>query len=919
MDTIKKLKEIPQKNSDKVFLIDNISGKELTFNDLHNESAKIGSFLLSLGLKKGDRIAIILNNSISLVKFYFGVLYCGMVVVPINSLLDTQEIEYIINHSKAKMILVSRETQNKINIDFFKEKGTKIFNLLENGDSKVGKEIDLLDISQLQISKDFKPFFDVSADDDIAIVYTSGTMAEPKGVIHKISDFIGNGLEFGKMVGVGPENRFFNMLSLTYLGGFFNLLLIPYVNECSVVLAKTFDGKSVLDFWNPIIKHKVNTLWLVPSIISILLEFDREEKGASYCSKNIKFVLAGTAPLPIEVKKNFEKKYKVKIYENYGLTETFFISTNIPAQNVSDGSVGKVLPSIQMRIVKDGKKVTQGEEGDIQVKTPYFMKGYFNLQEKEREEIIDGWFDTGDIGYISINEEVFLTGRKKDLIIRGGINISPLSIENVFYKHPDVRECAVIGVPHKFQGEEIILVVSVKEQSKFEKIKKELMELSKSELSSIKQPSQIVILPQLPHTTTGKIQKSKIRTWFLEYPHIEPQERESITKQIVKKKIFSPSKIAEKSIQALSIKYNNLVYERQRQGEDIIVLSLGEAFLDIPLFSFENLPYPKIYHYSHSRGIIELREKISKYFTNEYDVIFDPEKEILITAGSKVAIHMALMTLLDPGDEVIIYEPAWVSFPEQVKLCYGVPVQIPYYKKVFEFEDYITEKTKVIIVNNPNNPTGRVLNLEEISYIYNLARKYNLFVISDEAYSDFVVNRDEFISFAHLDTEKRHTIVINSISKNFGISGWRLGYMISNPGLINQTLKINQHLITCPATILEYYVEKYFENIIKITKPQILDLVKERQDVAKHIDSLGMKYMKGNSTFYFFVSIEGSKLSSEEFCTKLLDKYKVSTAPGIGYGKSCDSFIRVGIGAESLDRIKIGLNSIKKLMSETTS
>ena len=312
-----------------------------------------------------------------------------------------------------------------------------------------------------------------------------------------------------------------------------------------------------------------------------------------------------------------------------------------------------------------------------------------------------------------------------------------------------------------------------------------------------------------------------------------------------------------------------------------------------------------------------MRDRIAKYFSESYDVKFDYEKEIMITAGSKAAIHMSLMTVIDPGDEVIIHEPAWVSYPEQIKLCYGIPVQIPYNQTVFNFEEYITKKTKMIIVNNPQNPTGKVYNLEEMSHIYKLAQKYNLFVLSDEAYSDFVIDKNEFISFAELDTEKKNTIIINSLSKNFGMSGWRLGYMISNEELINQTLKINQHLITCPSTILEYYIEKYFEDILKITKPQIKKLIEKRYKIEEFLNLNSLKPLPGSSTFYFFISIEESNLSSEEFCTKLLNDYHVSTAPGIGYGKSCDKFIRVSVGSEDISRIKRGIELIKELISKT--
>ena len=147
-------------------------------------------------------------------------------------------------------------------------------------------------------------------------------------------------------------------------------------------------------------------------------------------------------------------------------------------------------------------------------------------------------------------------------------------------------------------------------------------------------------------------------------------------------------------VQAMSIKYNNLVYEMERKGVDVIVLSLGEAFFDIPLYPFDELPYPAINHYSHSRGIEELREKLADYYAGQYGVPVDPEKEIIVTAGSKVAIHMSLMAIINPGDEVIIHEPAWVSYPEQVRLCHGTPILVPYHESTFDIGKCVTNKKK---------------------------------------------------------------------------------------------------------------------------------------------------------------------------------------------------------------------------------
>ena len=916
MNSIEILKKIPQKNRDRIFLFDELEKKQLSFNDLDISAKSIANYLIKSGLKKGDKVSVILENSSVCVKIYFGCLYAGMVIVPTNPSLNKQEIQHIILHSLSKCVIVNHDTNQKIDNKKMNKNGILILDFNESKDSQVNLKCNE---DNLEISQDFIPFDDTVEDDDLCIVYSAGTTGDPKALVHSIKDLVMNAQEFGKLFAIDNKSIFCNMLSLTYLGGFYNLLILPYVLNSSVVLTQAFDPKLSLNFWEAIIRNNVNTLWLVPSIMSILLEMDRSVDGKKYCKKNIKLALVGTAPLPIQLRRDFEKQYHIKICENYGLSETLFISSETQQHN-KYGSVGKLLPGVEIKIVdRNGTLLPTDQEGEILVKTPYLIREYHDITEESRQKFSNKiWFATGDLGKLDHDGFLYITGRKKDLIIRGGINISPASIENAIHTHENVLECAVVGIPHKIQGEEIIAVVRLDKTRNFSAIKEELIEICKNDLSAIKLPSRIIMLSEFPHATYGKIQKNKIKSWLIKNPN------STSTKIIPNETItelgdFLPSDIAAQSSEALSIKYNTEVYEKQRRGEDVIVLSLGEAFFDLPLFSFDNLPYPKIYHYSHSRGIPELRQKLSKYFFETYDVSYDYEKEILITAGSKIAIYMCLMAILNPKDEVLVYEPAWVSFTEQIRLAYGIPVHIPYDETIYNFEKYITDKTKMIIINNPNNPTGKVYSLEELSYIYQLAKKYKLYVLSDEAYSDFVIDQNEFISFANLDTEKKHTIVVNSISKNFGISGWRLGYVITNPNLISELLKINQHLITCPPTILEYYIDKHFDEIISITKPQIKDLALRRNQIAEYMSSLYLEFLPGTTTFYFFVSISKSKLNSEEFCWKLLQEHHVSTVPGIGYGKSCDRFIRVSIGSESIERVKKGLKIIADLIFSTSN
>jgi aspartate aminotransferase/aminotransferase len=368
---------------------------------------------------------------------------------------------------------------------------------------------------------------------------------------------------------------------------------------------------------------------------------------------------------------------------------------------------------------------------------------------------------------------------------------------------------------------------------------------------------------------------------------------------------------------ALSIRYNNRVYELQAGGADVIVLSLGEAFFDIPLHDFSKLPREAVFHYSHSRGLAQLRDRIAAYYESEYGVPVDPETEIIVTAGSKIAIHMSLMTILDPGDEVLIHEPAWVSYTEQVKLCHARPVSVPWDVEPSEIESFLTPRTKIVILNYPNNPRGRLLTAEEWAQLHEMAERRGVFLLADEAYSDFVDPGEQFVSGGVNDPAKRHTIVCNSMSKNFGISGWRHGYVIGSPALIDQILKVNQHLVTCPATILSYYLAEHFHDLLEVTKPQIRDLLDRRRVVLEHMDAIGLARLPGTATFYVFASIADSVLGSLEFCDRLLEERHVAVVPGIGYGDSCDGFVRISVGTEPIERTVAGLESIRALIDET--
>jgi aspartate aminotransferase/aminotransferase len=364
--------------------------------------------------------------------------------------------------------------------------------------------------------------------------------------------------------------------------------------------------------------------------------------------------------------------------------------------------------------------------------------------------------------------------------------------------------------------------------------------------------------------------------------------------------------------QALSIYFNQIVYDLKRRGEDITTLSLGEAFFDLPLLDFKTLDLSKAFHYSDSQGLPEMRQAIAGYYGRLYGAKVDHKEEVLISVGSKAIIFLAMMTALDPGDEVVIHEPAWLSYPEQAKLVGAVPRFIPYDVAVADFPRHFTQATRMMIICNPNNPAGRVYSEGELGRLYAACRARGIYLLVDEAYSDFVLD-DSFVSMARIAPSKDGVIVVNSISKNMGISGWRIGYAISHPQFIRNLLKVNQHTVTCAPTILLQYCAQYFDQLLEITLPQVREVVTKRKRVAAMMDELGIPRLPGSSTFYLFGHIGNFPASSMEFCLSLLINSQIAVVPGSAYGPSTERFVRISIGTESEERIWNALLLIRDL------
>ena len=360
---------------------------------------------------------------------------------------------------------------------------------------------------------------------------------------------------------------------------------------------------------------------------------------------------------------------------------------------------------------------------------------------------------------------------------------------------------------------------------------------------------------------------------------------------------------------ALSIYLNELVDVLKKKKKNITSLSLGESFLDVPYFGFDDIDFTKGYHYSDSKGLPELRKKISHYYNKNYNSKIDHEN-IIVSAGSKIILYMCFLAIINPKDEILVHEPAWLSYKEQIKLAGGKVKYFPHYESLSKLEKYVEKKTKAMVISSPNNPAGRLYSRKELNLIYKICLKKNIYLIVDEAYSDFVLNK-KFISCSNIDKSLKNLIIVNSLSKNLGMSGWRIGYLISNESFVDIVQTLNQHLLTCAPTVLQMYIIKNFEKILSFTKPQIKNLLQKRKRIEKMLKDLKLKYIKSSSTFYFFLYASEFQKDIFNFAINLLLDHNISIVPGQAYGENTNNFFRISIGTETEKNIHEALKIIK--------
>ena len=356
---------------------------------------------------------------------------------------------------------------------------------------------------------------------------------------------------------------------------------------------------------------------------------------------------------------------------------------------------------------------------------------------------------------------------------------------------------------------------------------------------------------------------------------------------------------------------------------DAISLGVGEPDFETPWHIVDegiySLEKGKTYYTSNS-GLMELRTEICKWYARKYDVHFDPAKECIITVGGSEGIDLALRALINAGDEVIIPEPSYVSYVPCATLTGAVPVIIDLKNEnsfkltAAELEEHITDKSKVLILSFPNNPTGAIMTREDLEPIAELAIKHDLYVISDEIYSELTYTEEPHCSIASLPGMEERTIVINGFSKAYAMTGWRLGYAMAPQAICKQMTKIHQFCIMCAPTTSQYAAIEALRDGDKDIASMRKSYDERRRYLFKRFSDMDMPAFEPLGAFYIFPSIQKFGLSSDDFATKLLVNQKLAVVPGTAFGDSGEGFIRISY-AYSIDQLREAVDRIEKFVS----
>jgi long-chain acyl-CoA synthetase len=465
----------------------------LRYRDLDETSARAASWLSGRGIGAGDRVGLMLPNTPEFPELYYGILRAGAIVVPMNPLLKSREVEYHLADSGAALILAWHGVADQAAV----------------GAKRAGTDLVIIEPEELASTlaghAPAPAIADRAAPATAVILYTSGTTGQPKGAELTHDNLLRNvEVTSTTLLNLRPDDVVLGALPLFHSFGQVVGMGCAIATGACLSLLTRFDPGRALEI---IKRDQVTVLPGVPTMYAAILH---SAGGSAGDVASLRLCVSGGAAMPVELLRSFEKEFGCMILEGYGLSETSPVASfNHPDRARKPGTIGQAIAGVDMRVQDDaGVPLPAGEVGEIAVRGHNVMKGYWGRPAETAEVLADGWLRTGDLGWMDSEGYFSIVDRKKDMIIRGGLNVYPREVEELLYEHPAVAAAAVIGVPDERLGEEVAAVVTLKPGASA--TPDELREFVKSQLAAYKYPRSVWIVAELPYGDTGKILKRAI-------------------------------------------------------------------------------------------------------------------------------------------------------------------------------------------------------------------------------------------------------------------------------------------------------------------------------------------------------------------------------------------------------------------------
>jgi long-chain acyl-CoA synthetase len=480
-------------NGDKTYLFSETDGRRWNYREFDAAVNRAANLLAARGIGKGGVVSLLMPNSAEYIIAYFACFKLGALAGPVNSLLKSEEIEYVVGNSESKLLVVNSEFLPMLESGKFPEI------LVFDNESAVtaGLSETLEDI-------------DLAPDDDAIIIYTSGTTGKPKGCLLTHGNLIANARQIAGWMGFGESDRLLTIMPLFHMNAVSVTTMTALFAGGSTVVSPKFSASR---FWQIVSDFGITSFGSVATMLSMLLQKYPGGVPEGLNTGQLRFAMCGSAPVPAEVMKKFESTFNCLVIEGYGLSESTCRSTfNPPSTERRPGSCGMPIGNEMAVFDEDDNPVPDGELGEIVLRGPNICKAYFKNDEATLKAFRSGWFHTGDIGYRDADGFFYIADRKSDMIIRGGENIYPREIDELLYTHPAVSAAAVIGVPDELYGEEVAAFVVLKDGEKVDE--DTLISFCRERLADYKCPKKIHFVADIPKGPTGKLLKRELAAMY---------------------------------------------------------------------------------------------------------------------------------------------------------------------------------------------------------------------------------------------------------------------------------------------------------------------------------------------------------------------------------------------------------------------